>query len=43
MDSSIDAGEFQAHAWLEADGEVLIGGEELERYAAFPEVSGDEQ
>jgi hypothetical protein len=27
-----DEGGFLAHAWLESDGEILIGGHELERY-----------
>jgi hypothetical protein len=25
--------EFQAHAWVESEGRVLVGGEDLERYA----------
>jgi hypothetical protein len=25
-------GEFQAHAWVESGGEVLVGGQELEQY-----------
>jgi hypothetical protein len=27
-----DEGAFQAHAWVECEGEVVIGGYELERY-----------
>jgi hypothetical protein len=27
-------GRFLAHAWVESDGEVLVGGDELERYRA---------
>ena len=28
-------GAFQAHAWVESDGRVVIGGDELERFAVF--------
>lgn len=31
-------GQFQAHAWLESQGRVVVGGEELYRYAPFPAV-----
>jgi hypothetical protein len=27
-----ERGEFEAHAWLESEGEVVIGGHDLERY-----------
>jgi hypothetical protein len=29
-------GEFEAHAWVECDGIVVVGGAELERYTPFP-------
>ena len=29
-------GRFIAHAWVECEGQVLIGGAELERYAVMP-------
>ena len=32
-------GAFQAHAWLEYAGEVLVGGPESSAFAAFPEIS----
>jgi hypothetical protein len=31
-------GEFQAHAWLESGGLVVIGGQQLERYSQFPDL-----
>ena len=31
-----DGGQFQAHAWVECDGQVIVGAEEVSRYAAFP-------
>jgi hypothetical protein len=34
------AGEFAAHAWLECDGAVLVGADELETYAPL-RASGD--
>jgi len=27
-----EAGQFSAHAWLESEGQVVVGGHELERY-----------
>jgi hypothetical protein len=30
-----EAGRFQAHAWLEQDGRVLLGGGQQEHYTAF--------
>ena len=33
-----ETGEFLAHAWLEVGEEVLIGGEELERYTPLEEA-----
>lgn len=33
-------GEFMAHAWIESKGEVLIGGEELERYTPLTTLDG---
>lgn len=32
-------GRFEAHAWLEADGRVLIGGGELERFTPLARVT----
>jgi hypothetical protein len=33
---------LEAHAWLEADGEVLVGAAGRERYTAFPQLpAGD--
>jgi hypothetical protein len=32
-------GEFQAHAWLEHGGEVVVGGPESSGFVAFPEIS----
>lgn len=34
-----DRGAFCAHAWLEVDGVVVIGGEELERYVRLPDLA----
>ncbi|MGV3722888.1 MAG: lasso peptide biosynthesis B2 protein [Actinomycetota bacterium] len=31
-----EAGRLDAHAWLECDGRVLVGGGDLHQYAAFP-------
>lgn len=31
-------GALEAHAWVECDGRVVIGGGELDRYVAFPDV-----
>jgi hypothetical protein len=31
-------GEFQAHAWVESGGLVVIGGQELERYSQLPDL-----
>jgi hypothetical protein len=33
-----DQGDFQAHAWLEASGQVVIGDVGLERYAKLPSL-----
>jgi hypothetical protein len=35
-----DEGEFVAHAWLESDGKVVIGGHELKRYAPLVALKG---
>jgi len=32
--------EFEAHAWLESGGEVMIGGYELERYTSLVTLKG---
>jgi hypothetical protein len=32
-------GRLDAHAWLECDGQVLVGGTDLDRYSAFPSPS----
>ena len=35
-------GRFQAHAWVERDGRILIGGvRNLRRYTALPPLEGD--
>jgi hypothetical protein len=36
-----EGGEFQAHAWVESRGEVLIGGHELERYTTLATLEGE--
>jgi Transglutaminase-like superfamily len=37
-----DAGEFQAHAWVECQGEIVIGRvEALSRFAPFPPLDGE--
>jgi hypothetical protein len=36
-------GELQAHAWVESEGRLVIGGtgeEDLSRFVAFPEIAG---
>jgi hypothetical protein len=33
-------GEFEAHAWVESDGRVVIGGYELERYTPLATLEG---
>jgi hypothetical protein len=33
-------GQFQAHAWLENDGRVIIGDSEVERYRPLPALDG---
>jgi hypothetical protein len=36
-------GELQAHAWVESEGKLVIGGageEDLSRFVAFPEIVG---
>lgn len=37
------AGELQAHAWVESEGAVVIGGSEIElqKYAPFPALEGE--
>jgi len=36
-----ESGEFQAHAWVESGGEVLIGGHELEQYSPLAILEGE--
>jgi hypothetical protein len=31
-----DRGQFEAHAWVESEGRIMIGGSELERFAPLP-------
>ena len=31
------AGSVEAHAWIELDGQVLLGGSQIDRYAPLPE------
>ena len=35
-----EGGEFEAHAWVESRGEVVIGGHELERYTQLIALEG---
>jgi hypothetical protein len=35
-------GRFQAHAWVESDGKVVIGGHEIERYTPLASLEGKE-
>jgi hypothetical protein len=34
-------GKFEAHAWVESDGRVVIGGYELERYTPLAALEGE--
>lgn len=34
---------FEAHAWMESDGRVLIGGEESDRFTALATLGGKSQ
>ena len=34
-------GKFEAHAWVESDGRVVIGGYELERYTPLAALKGE--
>jgi|SRR5215213_7343570 len=34
-------GKFEAHAWVESDGRVVIGGYELERYTLLASLEGE--
>jgi hypothetical protein len=38
-----DAGQFKAHAWVETNGNVVVGGSEasLKQYTALPAVDGE--
>jgi hypothetical protein len=38
-----DTGEFQAHAWVESGGEIVIGGSEssLQRYTPLAAANGE--
>jgi hypothetical protein len=33
-----DEGQLEAHAWLESEGKVVVGGGELSRYALLPGI-----
>jgi Transglutaminase-like superfamily len=35
-----EGGKFEAHAWVECGGEVIIGGHELERYTSLVALEG---
>jgi hypothetical protein len=35
-----DAGRLEAHAWLERDGRVILGGPTTERFAPLPALEG---
>lgn len=35
-----EGGEFEAHAWVESGGEVVLGGHELERYTTLTVLGG---
>lgn len=37
-----EEGALEAHAWLECNGAVIVGGYELERYAALPSLGNQE-
>jgi hypothetical protein len=34
-------GKFSAHAWLESEGEIVIGGAEAESFTALPPLTPD--
>jgi hypothetical protein len=34
----LDSGSFESHAWVELDGEVVIGGEDLDRFIPLLEL-----
>lgn len=36
-----EKGEFQAHAWVECEGKIVIGGHELERYTPLTTLEGN--
>ena len=36
-----DKGAFQAHAWVECEGEVVVGGHQLERYTLLTTLEGN--
>src|SRR5919112_6290116 len=37
-----EQGRFQAHAWVESEGRVIIGGTGLERFASLTVLEGEE-
>jgi hypothetical protein len=37
-----EQGQFQAHAWVESEGRVIIGGTGLERFATLAVLEGEE-
>lgn len=34
-------GEFEAHAWVESEGKVIIGGGDISRFAVLPAMEGE--
>jgi hypothetical protein len=36
-----EQGQFQAHAWVESKGKIVIGGSELERYTPLAVLEGE--
>jgi len=34
-------GEFEAHAWVESDGKVIIGGGDISRFVVLPALEGE--
>jgi hypothetical protein len=36
-----ESGEFVAHAWLESNGQVLVGAGGLDRYVPLPDLTGE--
>jgi hypothetical protein len=38
-----EQGEFQAHAWLEVDGRIVIGGRQVDRFSRLPDLETSRQ